>query len=317
MLTAIEVISPLVFIIALGFVVFKREALKSDALETLNKFVFLIAAPALLFRNTAITDFPEILPWGLWGSYFGSMVLTVLLAMILSSLFFKNRSAPEKIIIGFGSGFSNTVMLGIPVILISLGNEASIPLFLILALHGVIAFSLVTAFMEITTKKEREFKNTMLAVFRSLSGLPVILALIAGLTWNAFNLILPIPFDKFLEILGNAAIPLALFGIGGSLTQIKLKGALTEASLITALKLFIHPFMAFTMAVYLFKLPPLWIATVTLLAAMPSGIFVSVFAERYKYAEDVASSSIMISTLVSAVSISAWLTFFINNYLSE
>ena len=315
MLTAIQAISPLVLIIAIGFLVFKRKALESSAVATLNKFVFLIAAPALLFRNTAITTFPEFMPWGLWGSYFGSMFLTVILAALISYLFSKHRSSSEKIIIGFGSGFSNTVMLGIPVVLISLGSEASIPLFLILAVHGVICFSCATALLEITTKKEREFKNTLLAVLKSLSGLPVILALLAGLAWNAFGLILPISLDKFLEILGNATIPLALFAIGGSLTQIKLSGALNEAFMMACLKLFVHPAAAFLMALHLFNLPPLWIATVTILAAMPSGVFVSVFASRYQCAEDVAASSIMISTLLSAITVSLWLSFFINNYL--
>ncbi len=314
MLSALQIVSPLILIIFLGFFSFKREIFNKSLIDALNKFVYLIPIPALLFRNTATIEFPEIFPLELWGAYFGSMLITSILGVLLSMSISKNRPFKGNVIIGFGSAFSNTVMLGIPVVLTALGDEAGIPLFLILAVHGIISFSVVTVLLEISSKTDTNLKGTFVAIGRSLSGLPVILALVAGLSWNATDLTFPIYLDKFLEILSGAAIPIALFAIGGSLTQIKIEGSIKEALIVTFFKLGIHPFVAFILASYLFKLPFLWIATVTILASMPSGIFTSVFAVRYGTAEDIASSSIVISTVLSSITISLWLTFFIVNY---
>jgi predicted permease len=57
-------------------------------------------------------------------------------------------------------------------------------------------------------------------------------------------------------------------------------------------------------------LPPLFVATITLLSAMPSGVFTAVFAAQYKVAEAEASSMIVVTTVLSAFTISLWLTFF-------
>jgi len=314
MLLALQVISPLIFIIFLGYLIFRFKILDNLSLTTLNKFVFLIAAPALLFRNTAITEFPDIFPWSLWSSYFLGMTITAGLGMLVGLNKTLNNKSSSAVIKGFGSSFSNTVMLGIPVVLTAFGEEAGIPLFLILALHGLISFSLASLFLEITTKNNNAPKETALAVMKSISGLPVVIALASGLLWNITNLPLPGFADKFLELLGGVAIPLALFGIGGSLTQVKLSGSISSAVLISALKLLIHPVLVFILANYVFKLPGLWVATATVLASMPTGIFVSVFADRYEVEEDLSSSVIMISTLAGGISISIWLAFF-NDYL--
>ena len=68
--------------------------------------------------------------------------------------------------------------------------------------------------------------------------------------------------------------------------------------------------MVFLAAHYLFDLPPLFTATITLLAAMPTGVFTAVFAEQYKTAEATASSAIVITTVLGAFSIALWLSLF-------
>ena len=50
--------------------------------------------------------------------------------------------------------------------------------------------------------------------------------------------------------------------------------------------------------------------TITLLAAMPTGVLASVLAEQYRSASGAASSSIMISSIMGTVTLSFWLIFF-------
>ncbi|HCD16278.1 MAG TPA: hypothetical protein DEQ83_01415, partial [Rhodobiaceae bacterium] len=66
----------------------------------------------------------------------------------------------------------------------------------------------------------------------------------------------------------------------------------------------------YLVASYVFALPPLWVATITLLAAMPTGVLTSILAEQYRAAPGAASSSIMVSSLAGMVTLSLWLVFF-------
>ncbi len=307
---SLNAILPVIGLIAVGFLAVRRGVFADQQTDILNKFVFVIAAPALLFRNTALTEFPEVIPWGLWFSYYGSMFAAMAVGIVASYAFSPERNFAERTIIGFGSSFSNTVMLGIPVILTAFGSEAATPLFLILAFHSILFFTVSTILLELGTHRAARLRDLMLAVVRSLSGQQVLLALLAGVAWNATGLGLAAPVDRFLEILGTAAIPVALVAVGGTLATVEVRRSINVAFYVTAVKLIIHPLMAYGLAAYVFGLPGLWVAVVTLLAAMPTGVFTSVFATRYGAAAGAASSTIMIATLCGAVTVAAWLTYF-------
>ncbi len=310
MLTTASVIFPVVAIIALGFFLVRANMFTPEQNTALNKFVFMIAAPALLFRNVAVTEFPETTPWGLWFSYylvmFGCMALSIGLACVL----LPRRSGPDCVIIGFGSSFSNTVMLGIPIILTAFGEAATLPLFLVLAFHGLLIFSTGILLMELSTSSSHSFLGAISALPLALSNQSVLIALLAGVLWNLSGLNLLDPADRFLDILGQAAIPLALVAIGGTLATVPVRRSVGVAAYISAFKLMVQPAATYGVANYVFDLPPLWVATITLLAAMPTGVLASVLAEQYRSATGAASSSIMVSSIMGIATLSFWLFFF-------
>ncbi|MEC8578630.1 MAG: AEC family transporter, partial [Pseudomonadota bacterium] len=176
MLTVASIIFPVIGIIALGFFLVRANMFTSEQNTALNKFVFMIAAPALLFRNVAVTEFPETTPWGLWLSYylvmFGCMALSIGFARVL----LPRRSGPDCVIIGFGSSFSNTVMLGIPIILTAFGEAAALPLFLVLAFHGLLIFSTGILLMELSTSSSRSLRGAISALPQALSNQTVLIA---------------------------------------------------------------------------------------------------------------------------------------------
>ncbi len=311
---SLNAILPVIGLIAVGYFAVRRGVFAEGQTDILNRFVFVIAAPALLFRNTALTEIPEVVPWGLWLSYYGSMFSALAVGIAVSFVLSPERRMAERTIIGFGSGFSNTVMLGIPVILTAFGDQAATPLFLILAFHGILIFTVTTILLELSTRPASTFRDMVPAVLRSLSGQQVMIALIAGVIWSATGIGLAAPIDLFLEILGMSAIPVALVAVGGTLATVEVRRSISVASYVSVIKLIIHPCIAYTLAVWVFGLPGLWAAVVTVLAAMPTGVFTSVFATRYGAAPGAASSTIMIATLGAAVTVALWLTVF-SDYL--
>ncbi|MEC7163624.1 MAG: AEC family transporter [Pseudomonadota bacterium] len=310
MLTAVSVIFPVIAIIALGFFLVRANMFTPEQNTALMKFVFMIAAPALLFRNVAVTEFPETTPWGLWLSYYLVMFGCMALSIGLARLLLPRRSGPDCVIIGFGSSFSNTVMLGIPIILTAFGEAAALPLFLVLAFHGLLIFSTGILLMELSTSSSRSLRGAISALPQALSNQTVLIALLAGVLWNMSGLNLPDPADRFLDILGQAAIPLALVAIGGTLATVPVRRSVGVAAYMSGFKLMVQPAATYSVANYVFGLPPLWVATITLLAAMPTGVLASVLAEQYRSASGAASSSIMVSSITGIATLSFWLFFF-------
>jgi malonate transporter len=310
MLQSLGVIFPVIAVILIGYGAARRGFFSADNVDTLNKFVFAIAAPALLFRNVAITEFPAVTPWGLWGSYYGAMLATMAISMAVARLTLPKQSASERVIFGFGASFSNTVMLGIPIILTAFGPTAGLPLFLVLAFHGLLIFTVALIGLEWTTNTDLSVRGFFPKLARAMSGQQIILGLLGGVIWNFTGLGLAPPIDRFLDLLGSAAIPVALVAVGGKLAHIAWRDSLGSALFISGFKLGLHPLLVFCAAHYIFALEPVFTATITLLAAMPTGVFTAVFATQYKTAQADASSTIVVSTLLGAVTIALWLTGF-------
>ena len=107
--------------------------------------------------------------------------------------------------------------------------------------------------------------------------------------------------------LGSAATPCALFALGASLTRYSLGGNLREPAWLVALKTVIHPFIVWLLATQVFDVPPLWVATGVLLAALPAGITPYLFAQRYGACQSTVASAVFLSTLVSVATLSALL----------
>ena len=300
-LEALVSVLPTFALIGIGYAAATYTVMRAELVDALETFVFYFAIPAFLFRMTAQAQFPASLPLDLWGTYYGALLAVWLLAAI--GLLWFQRPLPDKGIILFGSGFSNSVLLGIPIILTTLGESAAVPLFLLFSIHPLIQFSVSALFMEVVQRRGET------SLLRSAEGLllnPVLLALGAGFLQARFALPLPHALEETLELLAQAALPTALFCAGALLThcQGRLASALpTTAAFSTLFKLGVHPLIVYTLGTFVFALPPLWLATATLMAALPSGIYTLILAHKYQTRLEEASGIVILSTVVSLLTL--------------
>ena len=101
-------------------------------------------------------------------------------------------------VIGLGSCFSNTVLLGIPLIPRALGDDALVPLFLLISVHGITVFTAVTVIIEITRGRDAGLANLPKQVASGLIGNPLIIGLGLGFLWKLTDLgIHPVAADVF------------------------------------------------------------------------------------------------------------------------
>ena len=270
--------------------------------DGLSKYVFDFAVPMLLFSAIVELEPPEASTADLFITYYVPLVAIFMLGMIASWLVLQ-RSVIEAMVIGLGSCFSNTVLLGIPLIPRALGDDALFPLFLLISVHGITVFTAVTVIIEIARGRDAGLANLPRQVASGLVGNPLIVGLGLGFLWKLTDLgIHPVAADVF-HLVATSVTPAALFVLGSSLASYSISGSLAPAVLVTTLKNAIHPLAVFILG-SLLGLEALWLSVATMLAAMPAGMNMYLFASRYHVSPPTATTSILISTISSIVTIS-------------
>ena len=300
-----EVFNSLAPVLALGLIGYfatRFGFFLSTHRDGLSKYVFDFAVPMLLFSAIVELEPPEASTADLFITYYVPLVAIFTLGMIASWLVLQ-RSVIEAMVIGLGSCFSNTVLLGIPLIPRALGDDALFPLFLLISVHGITVFTAVTVIIEIARGRDAGLANLPKQVANGLIGNPLIVGLGLGFLWKLTDLgIHPVAADVF-HLVATSVTPAALFVLGSSLASYSISGSLAPAVLVTTLKNAIHPLAVFILG-SLLGLEALWLSVATMLAAMPAGMNMYLFASRYHVSPPTATTSILISTISSIVTIS-------------
>lgn len=309
MSTVFDTLAPIFGLMVLGFGAARVKVVDQAGVRGLVLFVFNFSIPALLLRSMATMELPPDMAWGFLVAFYGGSLVAYGLGMAVGRVGFQ-KSLSEQAIFGMGAGFSNVVMMGIPVVLTAFGPEASLPLFLIIAFHSMTFMPLTVALIqsgrsEATGRRGRARAAGVLGdVFRN----PIILGILAGLAVNLVGIELWRPADQLLDFLGMAAVPCALFAMGGSLAGYPLRGDVAPAVILGSLKLLLHPLLVWVIAVPVLGLEGLWVSVPVVMAAMPSAVNVYLFGERYEAVPGVAARTVLLSSTASLITVAMILT---------
>jgi len=105
------------------------------------------------------------------------------------------------------------------------------------------------------------------------------------------------------------AIPVSLIGIGIVLTRYKISSEFTETIMVSVLSLGLHPLIAFVLSYYVFELDLIYVQVAVIIAAMPPGMNVYIFANLYQRALGLSASVLVIANILSVFTITGWLLF--------
>jgi len=142
------IVAPVFGLIGLGFVASLSGHLRERAAEGLSEYVFGLAVPVLIFKTLAEAGLPEEgQPWGYWIAYFTGAFVVFGIAMQAARRLF-GRDHTEAVVHGFTAGQSNTVFVGVPLILSAFGPAGAVPLFLLIAVHLPIMMVVATVLTE-------------------------------------------------------------------------------------------------------------------------------------------------------------------------
>jgi len=298
---------PFFALIAVGYWAGRTRFFTAEATAYLTKFIFYFALSAMLFRFSANLSFADV--WNtrlivayLWGTAFVYGIATLVCYMRGVSMQITAIEAQCAVI-------GNVGFLGVPMLTLLLGAEAIGPVMTALAIDLIVFSSLIVIL--ITGSRDGQLSWAVLRpVGLGLLKNPMIVAITLGLLWSGLKIPIPVPLNEFLDLLGAAATPGALFAIGASLA-LKSAERLSVAGWLSFCKLVLHPLFVGFACFILFKVDPYQAMVITSAAALPVAGNVYMLAQHYGIAPQRASAAILVSTALSIVTLSlciAWLT---------
>ncbi|HAJ83663.1 MAG TPA: AEC family transporter, partial [Rhodobacteraceae bacterium] len=276
-----------------------------SGVEALMKFTQTFAIPCLLFQAVSTLDLSQTFHFALLGSFYFGAVCGFCLGLFGARFLFK-RTWDDSVAIGFCCLFSNSVLLGLPITERAYGTAALTANFAIIAVHAPICYGIGITVMELVRGRGSSAPELLRKVLQAVFKNALVIALGLGFFVNLLGIILPVILTDGLDLLANAALPAALFGLGGVLVRYRPEGDLRVIFYICAISLLVHPSLVWITGRY-FDLSETDFRSAILTAAMAPGINAYIFANMYGTARRVAASAVLISTALTIITASFWL----------
>jgi len=298
---------PFFGLIALGYQAGRTGFFSPEATAYLTKFVFYFALSAMLFNFSANLSISEIFDWWFVSAYLWGSGVVYLLATVVALI--RRVGIAEAAVEAQCAVIGNTGFLGVPMLVVLMGEAAAGPILMVLTIDLVVFSSLITIL--ITGSRDGRMSLGLLkTVGLGLVKNPMIVAISLGLIFSGLSVPIPDVANEFLSILGAAATPGALFAIGASLAT-KSAERMSVAGWLSFCKLVLHPAAVALAALVLFPVAGFDAAVMIAAASLPVAGNVYILAQHYGVAPHRVSASILISTALSIVTVSvviAWVT---------
>jgi malonate transporter len=305
MQTLLDVILPVFLVIGFGYVAVWRGLFPVSGIDGVMRFTQNFAIPCLLFQAIAKMDISTAIDARLLLSFYAGAAICFTLGLFGARLFF-NRPWEDCVAIGFCCLFSNSVLLGLPISERAYGPDALAGNYAIIAFHSPFCYGLGITVMEVVRNRGKSLLELARAVTRAMFRNALVIGILAGFAVNVSGLPIPTVVDDALSLIVRAALPAALFALGGVLIQYRPEGDMKAIAMVCVIALMVHPALVWTFGTAL-SLPQESFRAGVLTAAMAPGFNAYIFANMYGHARRVAASAVLIATICSLMSAWFWL----------
>lgn len=295
---------PLILLIGLGAALSHLRFLGPSFTADLNKLAFWIALPALLLRSAAGASEATTATWWLLGVMLLATVSVALVGWWCSRLLGVPAGGRGTFVQSSFRG--NLAFIGIPVLAASavdLPEHVRAPLMA----SGVVVMTLTMAFYNVLAVLVLQASRPgpragLRAMFGPIVTNPLLLSGVTGLLLALAGIRLPAFLDRTLEVLGGAAVPIALLCIGGSLSTTAFGGRRSWIASAAVMKVAVKPAIVAAL-VWAAGLGPMERRIALVFASTSTAAAAYVMARQMEGDEALASGSIALSTLLSAISL--------------
>ena len=296
-LDIINIVLPVFSVIALGSLLRRWELIDAAFLKQTNKLVYYVCLPLLLFYKIGTADF--------FANFNGKLIVgsiaAVAITFVLSYLYTVVRGYPDKArgVFSQASFRGNIAYMGLAITLNAYGEtgltKAGILMgFLVPFLNLFAIFALLWPH-----RGDGEQRGASFWV-RQIALNPLIIASFLGIIWSFLDLPIPLVFERSLNIATGMTLPLALLAIGGGFSLEKLRGDLFKAALASCVKTIWMPILAAILLISM-GVQGMDLGIGVLIAGTPAATANYIMADQLKGDAELAGASVMLSTLLSAV----------------
>jgi predicted permease len=289
----LDIVLPVFLLIAAGFGACRVGLVEGEAAQRVANLVFVLLMGPLLFRSMARAELGSV-SFAPTLAYYGAS-LAMFAAVLATQTALLGRGRAEAAMRALTATFSNTAMVGIPIVTLAFGEAGLALLMPIIALHALVLLTLATVVIELDRARRpvpadagaasapiasSPWRATGRAAFRSIVH-PVVSPVLIGLAWHALDWPLSGPIDRTLQLLGSAGPTMSLLLMGASLAHAGLARSWRGALGSSLLKAFAHPLAVWAVGAGLLGLRGLPLAVAVVAGALPVGGNVYLLSQRY------------------------------------
>ena len=293
---------PIFLMMLLGMLFRKLGWMDEVFAAKMNKVVFLVPLPVLLFEQLATVDFSEV--WDIKFILFCFVVTAISITIsTLISLLWKDRSVKGEFI--QATYRSSAALLGIAFIQNIYGTAGMAPLMIIgsVPLYNIMAVVVLSVFKPGNNSFDKALVKKTL---KGIATNPIIIGIVAGFVWSALKLPMPSILHKTVSSIGATATPMGLMSMGATFEMKKATSKMKPTLVAVFMKLVGFCAIFLPMAALLgFRNEEL----IAILVMLGSATTVSCFvmARNMGHEGTLSSGVIMMTTLLSAFTLTMWL----------
>lgn len=247
--------------------------------------------PCLLFTGMYKNGLPHDAPLRLLLAFYAPL----LLHFALMAWFVRRHPTQPALLLG--SHYSNSIFVGLPVVVAIVGEVGLQYLFPIVALQGLILFGLYYL------AAHRDNLSHIGVVLGKTLRNPMVFSLLLGLACNLLALPLPSFLLEALELIAQAALPCVLLVLGASMASFDVRGKAIIFAVVGA-KILSFPLLVWLCS-WLFQLPQAAQQVVVIIAACPVAVsaYILLESEEDETGAQLLGSSIVLSSLLFILSL--------------
>ena len=303
MLDVLSITIPFFAIILCGSLARLSGWFSEESGQTLARFAFFVVLPPFMFIAITSIDVTALFHIGFVLRYELVTISMFLIAGIFATYAIRLTPKPRGLFC-LNAAYPNYGYIGVPMAILAFGEQAAAPISLILVCDTITLLVMTTLLSHDAASGHlgRAFRDTILSMLCN----PLLLAVLAGFGFSASGFQLALLPEQLLKMLAGAAAPTALFALGITLVGQPIRAALTELTVISLLKLIVHP--ALIAAVFLLWPSPqpidsLWIQLAVLFASLPIAANVFALSQFYNVYIGRTATAIMITTICASVTV--------------
>lgn len=292
-----------IFLLMLLGLLFKKLKWIDDAFASkMNKFVFTVPLPVLVFKDLAEVDFRS--SWD--GSFvlfcFGITVVSIAISIGISFLI-KDRSIRGEYV--QSSYRSSAALLGIAFITNLYGTSGLAPLMIIgsVPLYNIMAVIVLSL---LGSENKGISKKTIITTLKNIVTNPILIGIAVGIVWSLLKIPLKGIALKTVTNIANVATPMGLIAMGATFDFKKAFGKIGPSLLATFFKLIGFAAMFLPLAIFMGYRNEQLVAILVMLGSSTT-VSCYVMAKNMNHEGVLSSSVVMLTTMFSAFTLTFWL----------